>query len=137
MRAVPGRTESLPTDEQPCRTAWRVRPRRSGEDRPDDVAVDVGQAEVAPLESVREPLVVDAEEVEQRGLEVMHVDRVGRDADREVVGGAVGDPGADAAAGEPDGEGIRVVVAPPLPAVLDRALEERRAAELAAPDDER
>jgi hypothetical protein len=81
--------------------------------------------------------VVDAEEVEQRGLEVMHVNRVGRAAHREVVGGTVGDPGADAAAGEPDGEGIRVVVVPPLLAVLDRTLEEQCAAELAAPDDER
>ena len=39
----------------------------------------------------------------------------------------------DAAAGQPHGEGVRVVV----PAVVAAALDHRRAAELAAPDHER
>ena len=36
----------------------------------------VGQAEVAALESVRQPLVVDAEQVQDRRLEVVDVDGV-------------------------------------------------------------
>ena len=53
-----------------------------------------------------------------------------------VVGAAVGEAGLDAAAGEPDREAARMMVA----AVVgrgERALRVRRAAELAAPDDER
>ena len=39
----------------------------------DDVSVHVGQAEVATLESVREALVVDAEQVQDRRLKVVDV----------------------------------------------------------------
>ncbi len=42
------------------------------------VAVDVGQAVVAALVFVGEPGVVDAEQVEQRGLQIVDVDRTGR-----------------------------------------------------------
>ena len=38
----------------------------------------VGQAEVAALELVGQPLVVDAEQVQDRRLEVVDVDRVFR-----------------------------------------------------------
>ena len=64
--------------------------------------VDVGQPVVAALEVVGQPFVVDAQEVEDRGLEVVDVDGVLGDVVAEVVGLAVGDAGLDAAAGEPD-----------------------------------
>ena len=38
-----------------------------------DVARDVGQTEVATLETVGQPRVVDAAEVEDRGMEIVHV----------------------------------------------------------------
>ena len=41
---------------------------RSGHDPVVDVALHVGQAEIAPREAVGEPLVVHAHEVEQGGL---------------------------------------------------------------------
>ena len=50
------------------------------------MAVHVGQAEVAALESEGEPFVVDAEQVQDRGLEVVDVDRVAGDVHAEVVG---------------------------------------------------
>ena len=47
---------------------------------------DVGQAEVAALEAVGEPRVVDAEEAEDRGVEVVDVDDVLHGRVAEFVG---------------------------------------------------
>ena len=52
--------------------------------------MDVGQAEVAAGEAVGERLVVEAEQVQDRGLEIVDVDRVLGDVEAEVVGRAVG-----------------------------------------------
>ena len=65
------------------------------------MAVHVGQAVVAALELVRQLLVVDAEQVQDRRLEVVDVDGVLGDVVAEVVGRAVGDARLDAAAGQP------------------------------------
>ena len=43
-----------------------------------DVAVHVGQPEVAALEPVRQPRVIDAEQVQDRRLQVVDGDRVRR-----------------------------------------------------------
>jgi hypothetical protein len=48
----------------------------SGQEILDDVTVNVGEAEFASLEAVSQLLVVDAEEVQNSGVEVMHVDRI-------------------------------------------------------------
>ena len=40
----------------------------------DDLSVNVRQAEVAALEGIDEPFVVEAEGIEERGLEVVDVD---------------------------------------------------------------
>ena len=96
----------------------------------DDIAVDVGEAEIAAGVVVGEALVVEAEGVEEGGVEVVHVDRVFHGAVTEVVGGAVGESTPDAAAGHPDGENVRVVVT----AIV--VFGHRGAAELATPEDE-
>src|SRR4051812_21380558 len=57
----------------------------------DDRAEDVGEAVVAALVLVGQPLVVDAQEGEDRGVEVVDVDAVGGDAVAERVGRAVGE----------------------------------------------
>ena len=75
---------------------------------------------------------VEAEGVEQRGVEVVDVHGVLRDVEAEVVGRAVDVPAFQAAAGEPHREAAVVVVA-----AVVAALHHRGAAELAAPDDER
>ena len=94
---------------------------------------DVGQAEVAALEAVGQLRVVEAEEVEDRGLEVVDVDAVldGRKPNSSVAPRIR--PGFDAAAGHPHREGVDVVVAADVLADLAH----RRAAELAPPDDQR
>ena len=84
---------------------------RSGQDVLDHLAVHVGQPVVPALELVGQPRVIDAQAMEDRGVQVVDVDRVAGDVVAEVVGLAVGDAGLDAAAGQPDGEAAGVVVA--------------------------
>src|SRR4051794_9471307 len=84
----------------------------SGQYLADDATVDVGQAEVAAGVAVGEGLVVEAEQVEDRGVEVVDVDGVGHGLVAEVVGGAVDVAPLDASPGEPHGETVVIVVAP-------------------------
>jgi hypothetical protein len=102
-----------------------------GEEVFDHVAVDVGEAEVATGMGVGEFFVIEAEEVEDGGVHVMHVDLVLDGVVTEVVGFAEGEAGFDARACEPLAEAARVVVAPGA-----IALRVGGAAELAPPPDE-
>src|SRR6185503_8499010 len=73
------------------------------------VAMDVGEADVSALEFEGQAFVVDAQAVEQRGVEVMDVDGVFGDVVAVVIGLTVGDAGFDAAAGEEEREASAVV----------------------------
>jgi len=95
------------------------------------VAGDVGESEVGGGESVGELQMVHAGQVEHGGVQVVEVDFVLDGEVAVIVGGAVGHAAFDAAAGEPHGEALRVVVA----AVV--ALGDGGTPELAAPEDER
>ena len=77
----------------------------------DDVAFDVGQAEIAAGVAVRELLVVEAHEMQDRGVQVVDVDAVFDGFEAELVGRAVDVSAADAAAGHPHREAVVVVVA--------------------------
>ena len=77
----------------------------------DELAVDVGEAEIAALVFVGEPRVVDAEEMQDRGVEVVDVDAVGRDVVAEVVGGSNGGARLDASSRRPKGEAAGVMIA--------------------------
>src|SRR6202021_1969914 len=63
--------------------------RASGEDRSHDVAADVGQAEIAAGVAEGQPLVVEAECVQDRRLQIVHVHAVFDDMEAQVVGLAV------------------------------------------------
>jgi len=88
----------------------------------------VGQAEVAALEFVGQAFVVDTEQVQDRRLEVVDVDGVFGRVVGEVVGLAVGEAALHAAAGQPDGEDIGVMVSAERLLVVDVPLAERSAA---------
>ena len=60
------------------------------QNRLDDLSLHVGQPEVAALEPVGQPGVVDAEQVQDRRVQVVDVDGVLDDVVGEVVGLAVG-----------------------------------------------
>ena len=117
------------------------------------VSVHVGQPEVSPLVPVCQPFVVDAEQMQDRRIEVVDVHRAGSplflaglrvhgfavfvsDVVTVVVGPTVGDARLDAASGHPRCEAARVMVA----AVVfsgETALAIDGASKLAAPHDER
>ena len=105
-----------------------------------DASMNVGQAEVAAGVAVGELLVVEAEQVQDRGVQVVDVDRVLDGLEAELVGRAVDVAALDAAAGQPHREAVVVVVAAVDLAGVGarvRQLDRRRAAELAAPDHQR
>ena len=64
--------------------------------------MDVGEAVVAAAVAEGEPLVIDAELVEDRGVDVVDVDGIGDDGIAEVIGRTVGHPPTEAAAGKED-----------------------------------
>ena len=106
--------------------------RESRQQSLDDLAEDVGQPEVAALEPVSQPGMVEAEEVEDRGVQVVYMDPILHDVESELVGLAIADTRLDAAAGHPHRERVGMMVT----AVVAPALYHRRAAELSTPDDE-
>ena len=108
----------------------------SGEDGFDDLPVDVGEAVVTALKFIGQLLVIEAEEVEDGGLEVVDVDAVFDDVEADFIAFAVADAGFDAPAGHPEGVGVGVVVAAPFGTVGEVALDERGASEFTHPDDE-
>ena len=63
--------------------------------------------------------VVEAEEVEERGVEVVDVDFVGHGVEAEFVATAEGEAGFDAAAGCP----MRIMLIPPAAASAGRSTE--------------
>ena len=75
------------------RSGWN-RPTKRGHSftraGPSPPCLDVGQPIAAALVLEDEPLVIDAEQIQQRGLEVVHVHAVANDVVAEVVGLAVG-----------------------------------------------
>src|SRR5579883_2990127 len=66
--------------------------------------LDAGQALIESLELEREAFVVDAQAVQNGGVQVVHVDRLVDHVVAEVVGLAVDLPSFDSAAGHPHGK---------------------------------
>lgn len=62
--------------------------------------MDVGETEIAAGVSVGELLVIESKLVENRGMEIVDVDRVFRDVHSELVAGPVGCAALDSSAGE-------------------------------------
>ena len=96
----------------------------------------IGEAEVTASVAVSEAFVVNAQEMENGGVQVVNVDAIVDGAEAEVIAGAVGHAALDAAAGQPHGEAPAVVVAAVV-VLGQRALAVDGASELAAPDDQR
>ena len=91
-----------------------------------------GEAEVEALGFYGETFVIETELMQQRGVNVVNVDGIFDSAETEFIGLAVALSGFEAAAGEPHGEGVNVVIA--AGGLADFA--HRRAAEFATKDDD-
>ena len=75
------------------------------------VAGDVGQPEIAAAVAVGEPRVIEAQQVQHRRVQIVHVHRVLHGFEAEFVGGAVRHAALDAAAGQQHAEAVAVVIA--------------------------
>src|SRR5579864_5839695 len=91
----------------------------------------IDQALVAAVVRIDERLGVDAEQVQHGGMQVGSAAAVGNGPVAEIVSGAIRLAALDAAAGQPDAESIRMVIA----AIL--VLRAGSPAELAAPENQR
>ena len=92
----------------------------------------VGETEVAALKPEGQLGVIEAEQMENGRVQVMHVDRIPDDVETEVISRAIGDAALHAASREEHGVASIVVVAS-----VAAALNHRRAAELASPNHQR
>src|SRR5690242_11676487 len=88
------------------------------------------------LKLIRQARVIDAEAVQDGGLQIVDVDRVFGDVVAVIVGLTQRDTGLDAATRQPSGEAARVMIA----AVVggrEPALAVYRSAKFAPPNDQR
>src|SRR5262245_14116150 len=117
-----------------------ISPKLLGNQLVNHLAVDIGEAEVAAGVAIGEALVVEAHELQDGGVQVVNVDGVFGRAEAEFIGRTISLPAFDTAAGQPDGEAPVVMVAAVdftgVGASL-RQFDRGRAAEFAAPDDQR
>ena len=72
----------------------------------------IGQAEAAALVEVGQAFVVNAQQAQHRGVEVVNVDTALRDVVTEIVRLAIDETGLHAATGHPRREAARMMVAP-------------------------
>ena len=100
----------------------------------DDGSGNVGEAVIAPRVPVGQPRVIEAQQGQHRGVQVVDVDPVFDRPVTEFVGRAVGHSAFDAAAGQPDAEAPMIVVAAEhgIAGARLAQLDGGRAAELAA-----
>ena len=98
--------------------------------------MDVGQAEVPAAVAVDQLFVVQAEEVQDGGVEIVDVDSVFDGLETKIVRAPVGHSSPDAPTRHPDGKPPVVVIPPVLDHAGATGLHHRGAAELAAANDE-
>lgn len=72
-----------------------------GQDRTNYMSGDVGQSKVATLETVGQPLMIDPEQVQHGGVQIVHVDFVLDRGVAKFIRGAVCLARLDASAGHP------------------------------------
>src|SRR6516165_6302132 len=90
----------------------RPEPGQSGQDALDRVVLfHAREAHVEALELVGKAAMIDAQAVEDGGVEVVDVYGILDHVVAEIIGLAVHEPLLDSAAGKPDGEALGMVVA--------------------------
>ena len=97
-----------------------------------DTAVDIGEPKITSGIAIREPLVIDPQLMQQRRVQVVHVDFPLQRLKAELVGGTKRKARPEAATSQPHGKAHRVVVT--TGAIVLRV---GRSSKLAAPPDDR
>lgn len=97
--------------------------------------MDVGEAEITPLESVGELMVIHAKEVQESGVQVVHMNLVFSGIETEIIRTAVDCAGLNAATRHPNGVPMRVMIPTDLIG-LEGTLHHRSPTKLPAPKDQ-
>ncbi len=103
----------------------------------DDVSRNVGNPKVAALEAVGQPFVVQAEQSQDRCVEIVHVNGRLGNAPSDIVRLADHLSASDAATGEPHTEGIGMMITPRDFREIGAIFAQRRSTEFATPHDQR
>src|SRR6476660_8891465 len=98
--------------------------------------MNVGQTEIATLESIRELFVVEPKQLQDGGLKIMDVDFITGDGESEFIGFPITDAMFDTPAREENGETVRIMVAAEDLAGSGTAFTERCSAKFPAPNDQ-
>lgn len=109
--------------------------RRLAQQRLNNIPVDIRQAVMAALVFERQSCVIDPKAVQDRGVQIVNMNRIASHVVAEVVGFPVRHSTFDPAAGHPDREGPRMMVSPVVIG-CQFALTVHRSPEFTAPDHE-
>ena len=71
----------------------------------------IGQTKIAPRVAIGQALVVEAQEMQDGGVQIVNVDRLLDCREAELIGGAVDVAAAHAAAGQEHGEAVVIMIA--------------------------
>ena len=96
----------------------------------------VCQSEITTGVVVGKLLVVQAEQVKDRRVQIVHARSVLHGREAKLIGRAIDSSPADAAAGEPDTEPIVIVIATELRLAVVLELDRGSSAKFATPEDE-
>jgi len=102
-----------------------------GQERSDDLAVDVGESEISARMTIRQSFVVEAEQMQNGRMQIMDANPVLDRSESKVIGRSVGLASTDATASQPHREAIVVVIS------ACPAFRNWRATEFTSPDNER
>ena len=81
-----------------------------GKDVPNDLTLDIRQAEITPVETIGQLRMVQPQLVQERCMDVMGVDAFLNRLVAELIGRSVLSTSLESTAGEPGGEGVGVVI---------------------------
>jgi hypothetical protein len=97
--------------------------------------MDVSETEITPLESVGKPMVIHAEEVQESGMQIVHVNLVFSGIKTEIIGPAVNCAWLNTATRHPNGIPMRMMISTDL-VWLESSLHHRSPTKLSAPKDQ-
>ena len=97
--------------------------------------MDVSEAEITPLKSVGELMVIYAKEVQKSGMQVVHMNLVFSGIKTEIIRTAVDCAWLNAATSHPNGVSMRVMIPTDLIG-LEGSLHHRSPTKLPAPKDQ-
>ena len=103
----------------------------------DNLAMNIGQPVITALKTERQSLVMKTEQVHDRRLQVMNMDRIFHNPESEFIGESIFESSLDSPSSHPHREAIWVVIAPEDIAFGGASFPERRPSEFAAPNDQR